>query len=63
MAGNDRDVRALIAELSWLRQHVQCQPSSWAHGRIAAIEGLLAAHREALAWAEAQAIIAKCRGG
>lgn len=60
----DRDhVRALVDELAWLKDHAQRRPSSWAYGRIAAIEGLLAAHREAVAWVEAQAIIAAFRRG
>lgn len=60
----DKDqVRALIEELSRLKEQIRRQPSSWALGRIAAIEGLLAAHREAAAWVETRAIIAKCRGG
>lgn len=56
-------VRALVDELSWLKDQVQRQPSPWAYGRIAAIEGLLAAHREAAAWVETQEIIAKFRRG
>lgn len=56
-------MHALVDELSRLRDQIQRQPSPWAYSRIAAIEGILAAHREAAAWVEAQEIIAKLRRG
>ena len=55
------DEETLVGELRCLKRQAQMDPSNWVFGRIAELEGLLAATKEKAAWETAGNLLAKFR--